>query len=262
MEQSVMAGRRFSPAVFVTVMCLLVMAASAAAQTVEFSSSLNPVGSGARATAMGGAFIAVADDATAASWNPAGLVQLEKPEFSLVASGIGRSETYNAVVHPEINTTNRMSTEGLNYASFVYPFLICDQGKTSCRNAVFSLNYQRLYEMDKKVNIRFNMDLTPPDFMPLDAQMEQDGYLYALSPALALQVTPSFYVGATINLWNDALGKNGWEQKSRITGSGTFFGSSYVLDATDHQASAVQRVEYEPGLSLERNTLLYRRGSL
>jgi long-subunit fatty acid transport protein len=42
----------------------------------------NPVGSGARALGMGNAFIAVADDATAASWNPGGLSQLESPEVS------------------------------------------------------------------------------------------------------------------------------------------------------------------------------------
>ena len=38
-----------------------------------------PVGSGARAIGQGGAFIAVADDATAASWNPGALIQLERP---------------------------------------------------------------------------------------------------------------------------------------------------------------------------------------
>jgi len=53
-------------------------------QQVGVASSPNPVGSGARAVGMGGAFIGVADDATAASWNPAGLIQLEKPEVSIV----------------------------------------------------------------------------------------------------------------------------------------------------------------------------------
>src|SRR5215467_2566989 len=42
------------------------------------------VGSGARAFGMGGAFIAVADDGTASSFNPAGLCVLEKPEGSVV----------------------------------------------------------------------------------------------------------------------------------------------------------------------------------
>lgn len=45
---------------------------------IGIASSPNPVGSGARAIGMGGAFIGIADDATAASWNPAGLIQLEK----------------------------------------------------------------------------------------------------------------------------------------------------------------------------------------
>lgn len=38
---------------------------------------------GARASAMGGAFTAVADDSSAARWNPAGLRQLVRPEASL-----------------------------------------------------------------------------------------------------------------------------------------------------------------------------------
>ena len=43
-------------------------------------------GAGARAYGMGGAFLARADDATAASWNPAGLSYLRLPELSLVGT--------------------------------------------------------------------------------------------------------------------------------------------------------------------------------
>ena len=39
------------------------------------------IGVGARAMGMGGAFTAVADDVSAAYWNPAGLVQLDDPEI-------------------------------------------------------------------------------------------------------------------------------------------------------------------------------------
>ena len=46
--------------------------------------SLSRAGSGARAAGMGDAFVAVSDDGTAASWNPAGLAQLRQPEFSFV----------------------------------------------------------------------------------------------------------------------------------------------------------------------------------
>src|SRR5262245_40304659 len=41
------------------------------------------IGDGARAAAMGEAFTGLADDVTAASWNPAGLTQLDGLETSL-----------------------------------------------------------------------------------------------------------------------------------------------------------------------------------
>src|SRR5438128_11075581 len=54
--------------------------------SLNFATSPSPVGSGARAVGKGTAFIGVADDATAASHNPGGLVQLERPEVSIVGS--------------------------------------------------------------------------------------------------------------------------------------------------------------------------------
>ena len=54
--------------------------------SINFATSPSPVGSGARAAGKSFAFIAVADDATAASHNPGGLVQLERPEMSVVGS--------------------------------------------------------------------------------------------------------------------------------------------------------------------------------
>src|SRR5687768_8543679 len=58
----------FSP-VFVTAVCLLI---GASASTVSAQHVFESVGE--RALGMGGAFVAVADDATAVHWNPAGLV--------------------------------------------------------------------------------------------------------------------------------------------------------------------------------------------
>src|SRR2546421_11802130 len=72
--------------------------------SINFATSPSPVGSGARAQGKALAFIGVADDATAASHNPAGLVQLERPEDSIVGSyflrlqrqDIARSDTHLA----------------------------------------------------------------------------------------------------------------------------------------------------------------------
>ena len=50
------------------ILMLAAFAAPSLAQDLEFSASPTPVGSGARAAGMANAFVAIADDATAASW--------------------------------------------------------------------------------------------------------------------------------------------------------------------------------------------------
>lgn len=47
------------------------------------ANGLNLNGFGGRATAMGGAFVGLADDYTAVFWNPAGLALIQKPTFGL-----------------------------------------------------------------------------------------------------------------------------------------------------------------------------------
>jgi hypothetical protein len=46
-----------------------------------YAGAFQQLGLGARALGLGGAFVGVADDATAGFWNPAGLVQIQKPTF-------------------------------------------------------------------------------------------------------------------------------------------------------------------------------------
>lgn len=99
--------------------------------TFEFSFS-NP---GARSMGFGGAFAALADDATAAFANPAGLVQLVAPEVSIegrfwsystpyISGGrifgppTGIGEDYTAGLRIETSDTD---LTGLSFLSFVYP---------------------------------------------------------------------------------------------------------------------------------------------
>ncbi|MBT3755162.1 MAG: hypothetical protein HOK80_01165 [Candidatus Cloacimonetes bacterium] len=79
----------------------------------------NFTGVGARAAGMGGAFIGVADDATAISWNPAGLTQLDKPEASIVGRGL--AEVYE-VDYNSWSETYEDEHGILNFLSGVYPF--------------------------------------------------------------------------------------------------------------------------------------------
>jgi Flp pilus assembly protein TadD len=63
-------------------------------------------GVGARALGMGGAFYAIADDATAAYWNPAGLAYLQRKEITTMQATLFEQTafTYMAYAHP---TTTR-----------------------------------------------------------------------------------------------------------------------------------------------------------
>ena len=53
------------------------------------------LGAGARPLGMGGSFVAIADDASAAYWNPAGLGGLDRTEITLMHAGIFGMDSYD-----------------------------------------------------------------------------------------------------------------------------------------------------------------------
>lgn len=157
--------------------------------------SPNPVGSGARAMGMGGAFIAISDDVTAASWNPGGLIQLEKPEMSAVYGYLHREENNSFEYHPEFSGDQSIQGSDLNYLSAAYPFELGEKR----RNMIVSLNYQQLYDFNREWYFDKN-------------RYKQTGSLYALGLAYCAQITLDFSIGFTINYWGDFLFRNKWEQ--------------------------------------------------
>ena len=178
-------------------------------QSVGIGSSPNPVGSGARAIGMGGAFIAIADDATAASWNPAGLTQLETPELSLVGAQVFSSENFSSPSTPEINSSSHTEDLSLNYFSASYPF------NAFKKNMVVSLNYQRLYEFNRSLSYNLQTSVPPPVSLTntQSRNYQQDGYLSALGLAYAVEIIPAVSFGLTVNIWTGQLGwQNGWDE--------------------------------------------------
>ena len=73
------------------------------------------VGAGARAVSMGGAFVALANDATASYYNPAGLVQLEKREIIFTLNGAGGKEDAADIFSDSVNETTP------TYLSLAFP---------------------------------------------------------------------------------------------------------------------------------------------
>ena len=204
---------------------------------IKINSSPNPVGSGARATGMGGAFIAVADDATAASWNPGGLMQLETPELSIVGSCDISRDDYDSDLHPEASSLNEITRYDLNYFSIAYPF------KIASKNMIISLNYQKLYDMHKDMDFRITNTGRLPGFPKYKirdkVRFRQRGSLKALSPAYAIQITPRFSVGATFNIWTDRLfWNNDWTSKTHES----FFGIG--VTGTTYRNKRMRRESY------------------
>ncbi len=214
-------------------------------QEVTITSTPNPLGAGARALGMGSAFIAMADDATAASWNPGGLIQLERPEVSFVWYYTHRKEDYDFLFHQESNGSEYTDTSKLNYFSAAYPFTLFG------KNMIVSLNYQRLYDLDKtlKFDVR-SVEVSAPALDIIEKiNYESEGGIKAFSPAYALQITENLSVGFTLNFWNDILGgRNGWKEEFRSSGQGLFAGTPIILSSTsDHEYKDIRGFNYNVG---------------
>ncbi|MAP21373.1 MAG: hypothetical protein CL582_10600 [Alteromonadaceae bacterium] len=209
----------------------LFFCSSVNAASIDIPSSFNPVGSGARALGLGGSFIAVADDATAASWNPAGLIQLRKPEVALVLSQTVRGEDVT-LANTGDGADTSTSNFDVNYAAASYP---CAESKCG-KNMVFSVNYQRLYDLSREWNISVY-----DDFRNTVSQerYNQDGALYALGLSYAVQLTADFTIGMSANYWGDVFGTNGSEvvtsARERENAPGDFFADEDILVSSDFE---------------------------
>ncbi|MCP4350606.1 MAG: hypothetical protein GY795_34495 [Desulfobacterales bacterium] len=194
---------------------------------IEIPSSFNPVGSGARAIGMGGAFIAVADDATAASWNPGGLIQLMLPEFSVVTSGFHRGEDIDFGTNPEGAGSHSVSELDINYFSAAYPFNLFN------RNMVVSLSYQHLYDFNREWQFILSQN-AGREISDDHWDYQQTGSLSVLGLSYCIQIIPEISLGITLNFWKDILADNKWEQKYHMESSGTLGNAPLVkeLDKT------------------------------
>ncbi len=182
---------------------------------------------GARSLGLGGAFTGLADDATAAYANPAGLTILRKAEFGLEARSTDFDSSYasggefpldpfNASGVGEASTSDTVSQ--VSFASVVYP----------TERATFSLFYHRVGDFEGSVNadaIEYLDDLGPagridPALGSISYEVENFG------AAVGFSVSDTFSIGATIAYSDFALA-------SRTTRGGIDPGSSQRQRGSD-----------------------------
>ena len=155
------------------------------------------LGSGARAFGMGGAFLARADDATAASWNPAGLSYLRNPEISIV--GATNSFDRGPEGQPATDTFDGgWSWRSPDFAAITYPLEL-----GSVRGAA-QLSYQRVFSFRGSRTVdREGFTLTT----------EGTGGFDVIAIGTGLQVARNLRAGVTLNRWC-----NGYHQSRARTG--------------------------------------------
>ena len=200
----------------------------------------NPVGSGARALGQGNAFIAVADDATAASWNPGGLSQLEKPEFSFALEAVVQEMRRSSNSHPETEGKDSFNLEDFNYASLVFPFQLGT-------NMVVSLNYLKLFRFDKEMDFSVNETTTGNIMVNSDYDFDQDGSFSVLAPAFGINVTQRLSLGITLNIWNHDITGSSKFKKKEFTQGKLILPNGFVIDDS---LGEINEIEVDEGYSV------------
>jgi hypothetical protein len=111
---------------------------------IDYSS----LGAGARARAMGGAFTGLANDASALTWNPAGLIQVDKTQASISGTflPLQLKSTVNFASDPSKNIESKYRDDKLkpSFASFVAPVRI--KGHPVMASATYSSYQDQLNE--------------------------------------------------------------------------------------------------------------------
>ncbi len=145
---------------------------------------LNFTGNGARAAGMGNAFTGVADDATAMSWNSAGLTQLYSMEASAVTRfGFGTIKFDGLDDAPDIDLKSRFQ---INFLSFAMPF------KIGSMTIVGGIAYRTLFDFNNEIIYKYDSG---------NHTEKSEGAVGALTPAVGIKINDMISVGAALNIY-------------------------------------------------------------
>ena len=133
----------------------------------------------------------MADDATAASWNPAGLINLERPEISFVGLWKTISSDVTSAATPSL-AGESWDESNINFMSYTHPMPI---GST---DVVLSVNYHQVYDLGL-------------EFKNLPTSVRSQGAIsaYSLAGGLSMPGRPEISMGASFNWYAPSLG-NGY----------------------------------------------------
>lgn len=151
------------------------------------------LGSGARALGMAGAFLARADDGTAASWNPAGLSYLRRPEVSIVGTR-NVFETTTTATTGAVVLRDEFLGYSPDFLAAAVPF------RLGAASGVAQLSYQRTFSFFAGTRT-IEKGANPP------ITHTGEGGFDVLALGTGVQLSRQWRLGFTVNRWI-----NGFEQ--------------------------------------------------
>jgi long-subunit fatty acid transport protein len=211
----------------------LLFLALAAAPAAAQNTPLNRTGSGARAAGMANAFVAVSDDGTAASWNPAGLAQLRKPEFSLVLTSLDEGfhgSGFRSIDERFAYSTRSFgsTTSSLDFAALAVPFDLFGKPTT------LQLGWRRPFQLSARAHEAlergpgFASQGEPDAHLLLDRNSE--GNIDLISAAAAVRLTSRLLLGGSLD-----FARGDWEQSLVVAQAPGLEGHSDFLAAENQQ---------------------------
>jgi long-subunit fatty acid transport protein len=201
-----------------------------------------PIGAGPRALGMGGAFTAIADDATANTWNPAGMAQLERPEAS------ASHGWYRQDLELSDGASDHESDLDLDHVSLVLPFY---RGRFQ---QTVGIAWQRQFDFTRGFDIE-QRETSGGAGTTLevdnDITTEQEGSFSSLSASYAIEVYPGLAFGVTGHAWGDRWTlDSSYDRSTRLRGTTTIRLDFPPISNADNIAiDKSQHTEVEEGYS-------------
>ncbi len=200
------------------------------------------VGSGARAFGMGGAFLARADDATAASWNPAGLSYLRRSEMSLVGVHNDFSQRIpkvNGVLTPPetVIAVDQLGGTVADFIGFAYPLRVKE------RTGAIQISYQRSFSFtgtrrsEGPVGVKGFLP-NGERILPTEFTVEGNGGFDTLSLSSGFEVHPRLRVGLSVNRWINGFSQT-VNRPDAQTGGYRRIGSTWNIAGTNVNLGAL-----------------------
>ena len=199
----------------IILLSMVFLCSLAFSQTLLETQLSGSLGSGARALGMGGAFIAVADDATATGWNPGGLGQIENIEISAVGSYYVFHRLEPSINMQDLNISTKYHTGD----SWTFDFFSVSVPVRPFKDSDFKMVVQ--YSYQRSINLNFESNTNAISFSNLQREFNgyipifylEQGYRYESdkytggldnhSLSIGAKITSWANLGFTVNFWGN-----------------------------------------------------------